>query len=266
MPIEEADVDVLMLFLSRERLGNLHRLTGNWRAAIELHQMTLRLGTDLMTLIAVIEIALRNSICENLAQFFGQPDWLLNPPLPFKWKDKDKRKIQEARKNAQRAEYSKLSQAEKADLDRLAFPGGPPADLSHSDRSRERQRQIPVTDGKIIAELTFYIWKRLCGPDYEHTLWRPVLKKSFPNKRVKRSDVAENLEIIYQARNRLAHHEPVLHKRFADTVSAVRYISQHLGARFPSDATPLYRLIVEDIERIEENAKILHRILDDYRM
>ena len=124
---------------------------------------------------------------------------------------------------------------------------------------------IQVTDGKIIAELTFYIWKRLCGPDYEHTLWRPTLKKVFPNKQVKRADVADNLEIVYQSRNRLAHHEPVLHNRFDETIAAIKYVAQHLEARTPSDQTPLYRLIADDIATIEASAAKLHVELDAYR-
>jgi hypothetical protein len=120
-------------------------------------------------------------------------------------------------------------------LDNVAFANVKPADLSHLQRAKRRRAHIQVSDGKIIAELTFYIWKRLCGPDYEHSLWKPSLKKTFPNKRVKRAAVADNLEIIYQSRNRLAHHEPVLNNRFTDKMSAIKYIAQHLEAANPSD-------------------------------
>jgi hypothetical protein len=265
LPIEDADLAEITKLLSPERLSNLHQLTGNSRMAIEFHQKTLRLGADLMNIIAVIEIALRNSICENLGQHFGQADWLLNPPPPFQWKESERNKIGQALDSARRAEYSKLSQADKHALDALAFPNGRPANLPHTQRSKRRRTHIQVTDGKIIAELTFYIWKRLCGPDYEHTLWRPTLKKAFPNKRVKRSDVADNLEIVYQSRNRLAHHEPVLHNRFTETLAAIKYIAQHLEARIPGNQTPLYRLIADDIVVIEELAANLHAELDAYR-
>lgn len=265
MPIEDADLAEITKLLSSERLGKLHALTGNSRAAIEFHQKTLRLGADLMNIIAVIEIALRNSICDNLGQHFGQAGWLLNPPAPFKWKDSEENKIAQALDSARRAEYSKLSQADKHALDAHAFPNGKPAKLPHTQRSKKRRTHIQVTDGKIIAELTFYIWKRLCGPDYEHTLWRPTLKKAFPNKQVKRSDVADNLEIVYQSRNRLAHHEPVLHNRFDETIAAIKYVAQHLEARTPGDETPLYRLIADDIAAIEASAATLHAELDAYR-
>jgi len=266
LAIEDADLAEITRLLSPERLGNLHRLTGNSRAAIGFHQKTLRLGADLLNIIAVIEIALRNSICENLGQHFGQAGWLLNPPAPFHLKESEKNKIIQALDSARRAEYAKLSQGDKHALDALAFPNGRPANLPHTRRSKLRREHLQVTDGKIIAELTFYIWKRLCGPDYEHTLWRPTLKKAFPNKRVKRSDVADNLEIVYQSRNRLAHHEPVLYNRFAETIAAIRYVAQHLDARIPGDQTPLYRLIAEDIVAIEASAVALHAELDAYRI
>ncbi|MBD8555154.1 hypothetical protein IFT84_11550 [Rhizobium sp. CFBP 8762] len=218
-----------------------------------------------MNITAVIEIAMRNSICENLSQFFGQANWLLNPPVPFKWKDTEANKINMALGSARRAEYSKLAQDDKHALDALAFPLGKPTNLAHTQRSKQRRAHIQVTDGKIVAELTFYIWKRLFGPDYEHSLWKPTLKKVFPNKRVKRSDVADNLEIVYQSRNRLAHHEPVLHSRFTDTIAAIKYLAEHLEASTPSDRTPLYRLIADDLVAVEASAVILHAELDAYR-
>lgn len=266
MPIEDADLAALTVLISPERLDALSRLTGNKKAAIELHQETLRLGAALMNITASIEIALRNATCENLGQHFGTAGWLLNPPPPFQWRDAEKSKISMALDSARRAEYSKLSQAEKHALDTLAFPTGRPSNLSHLKRAKARRAHIQVSDGKIIAELTFYIWKRLCGPDYEHGLWKPSLRKIFPHKRVKRSDVADNLEVLYQSRNRLAHHEPVLHKRFSDTVTAIKFIVEHLQADPPSDQTPLSRLIAEDMAALDLQAKELHDRLDAFRV
>lgn len=126
MAIDDADLAEITKLLSPERLGKLHQLTGNSRAVIEFHQKTLRLGADLMNITAVIEIAMRNSICENLRQHFGQAGWLLSPPAPFEWKESEKNKIKSALDSARRAEYSKLSQADKHALDALAFPNGRP--------------------------------------------------------------------------------------------------------------------------------------------
>lgn len=266
MPIHDEDVAPLTVLLSPERLGALTQLTGNVKAAIELHQEILRLGAALMNITASVEIALRNAICENLGQHFGAAGWLIAPPAPFQWKEPEKKKIILALDSARRAEYSKLTQTEKHTLDTLAFPNGRPGHLSHLNRAKARRGQITVSDGKIIAELTLYIWKRLCGPDYEHSLWRPTLKKTFPHKQVKRANVANQLETLYQSRNRLAHHETVLYKRFSDTMNAIKFIVEHLQADPPSPQTPLSRLVADDVEEVELRAQALHARLQSFRV
>lgn len=259
------EIACLIRFLSAERLKSLIQLTGSEQSAIELHQATLALGAQLMGVVATIEISLRNSVCNNLSQHFGVDTWLLQPPIPFQWKEPEKKKAIMAQDSAQRAEYAKLNQVEKAALDACAYPNGRPANTSHAKRSKDRRKYIQLPSGKIIAELTLYFWKRLYGPEYEQTLWRPTLKRTFPNKKVKRADIATNLERIYQARNRLAHHEPVLHKRFDETILAIEYISENLEAAVPSVMLPLPRLIAADLLRMKVQANELHDRLTAYK-
>jgi hypothetical protein len=259
------EIACLIRFLSAERLKSLIELTGSEQSAIELHQETLALGAQLMGVVATIEISLRNSVCNNLSQHFGVDTWLLQPPIPFQWKEPEKKKAVMAQDSAQRAEYSKLNQVEKTALDACAYPHGRPPNTSHAKRSKDRRKHIQLPTGKVVAELTLYFWKRLYGPEYEQTLWRPTLKRTFPNKNVKRADIAINLEKIYQARNRLAHHEPVLHKRFDETILAIEYISENLEATIQSTALPLPRLIADDLLRIKAQANELHDKLTAYK-
>ncbi|WEK51366.1 MAG: hypothetical protein P0Y66_04975 [Candidatus Kaistia colombiensis] len=113
MAIDDRNVAALTALLSPERLRGLLQLSGNAKSAIELHQDTLKLGANLMNIIAVIEIALRNAICENMEHHFGAPGWLLTPPSFFQWKEPERKKIDQALDSARRAEYSKLSQEGK---------------------------------------------------------------------------------------------------------------------------------------------------------
>lgn len=265
MAILDSDLEPLTALLSPERIGRLTQLTGNSRTAIELHQETLSVGASLMPIIATVEIAIRNSVCNNLNQYFGTPDWLVSPPAPFKWKSQDANKCSKAREKAQRAEYEKLNHRQKSALDTLAYPNGRPANETHTDRTKKRQKCIHVSDGKIIAEITLHFWKRLYGPDYEHSLWRPTLKKTFPHKSVKRAEAALHLENIYQARNRLAHHEPVLHDRFSETIASIKYVIQRLEAPTIGPNTPLANLLAEPIEAVETQARALHERLASYR-
>src|SRR5262249_7599460 len=85
--------------------------------------------------------------------------------------------------------------------------------------------------------------KRLFSTEYETSLWRPVLKRVFPDKTLGRADVAAQLERIYQARNRIAHHEPVYGHRLRDALEAIEFIVTRLGHRESSRATPLAQLL-----------------------
>ena len=212
MPFEADEVSAIIRLLSPERLSVLRALTGSDEAAIELHQETLQVGAALMHVTATIEIAIRNTVCENLGQHFAVQNWLTQTPVHFQWREPERKKIEQALDSAGRAEYSKMSQVEKAALDLLAYPHGKPPNTSHSKRAKDRRKRIVVSEGKVIAELTLFFWKRLYGPEYEQTLWRTTLKRTFPHKALKRAAIAIQLEQIYQSRNRLAHHEPVLHK------------------------------------------------------
>ena len=263
--LEDADIAELTILLSPDRLAALTKLTGSARSAIELHQQTLNLGACLMNVIASLELALRNKVCENLTAFFGSPGWLTHPPAPFQWRAIENANAQKALESARRASYSKLGQVEKGALDAKAFPNGIPANTSHLRRAVLRRRQIVVTDGQVVAETTFYFWKRLFSADYEHGLWRPTLKRTFPNKHLKRPQVADRLEHIYQARNRLAHHEPLLHKRFTDTIAAVEFVSRNMGVASESPDTALAKLIAADLQTVKDRATKLHTTLDSFR-
>jgi hypothetical protein len=265
MTINAGDIDALSRMLSAERLQTLKTLTGSLRQAIEIHQDTLRVGASLMTVIATIEIALRNTVCENLTRHFGVANWLRQPPVPFHWRAPELKKVSMAHDSARRAEYSKFSQTEKHALDALAYPTGRPPSKSHLDRARDRRKNIAVSDGNVIAELTLYFWKRLYGPEYEQALWRTSLKRTFPYKKLSRADVAVQLEHIYQARNRLAHHEPVLHGRFADTIRAIKFVVQHLETAQPREATPLANLLATDLANAIAQAETLHTRLRAFR-
>ena len=173
--------------------------------------------------------------------------------------------VQKALDSARRAEYSKMTQAQKAALDARAYPHGRPPNTSHLKRAVDRRRQIAVSDGKFIAETTLYFWKRLYSADYEQTLWRTTLKKTFPNKALKRAQAADKIEDIYQARNRLAHHEPVLHKRFLDTITGIEFVADNLNATAPSKDTPLAKLITDDLQSIKNKANALHARLAGFR-
>lgn len=227
--------------ISQERLGTYLRFANDEKKAIALHNQTLQLGSSIMSMIAAMELGLRNSTNRQLVIDFGDPDWLLPDKESVPIRSHDRRLISKAHSNARRAVYSKLSYKEKADLDNAAFPNGKPEGTSHRKEVKERQALLGFSHGQVVAEMTFVFWKRLYSREYETLLWKPSLKKVFPNKALKRNQISEALESIYVARNRVAHHEPLYAGRLVKTMDAIRFIRNSLGSQDPTDETAFKR-------------------------
>jgi hypothetical protein len=259
------EIQNIVKLLSEERLKALTTICGSAEKAIELHQDTLKLGSSMMFIIATVELAIRNSVSHNLNEHFGVKNWMVQPPVPFQWRKQELDKLTMALDSARKSEYAKLTQKQKHTLEQTVFPSGRAKNTSHLMRSKAIRKQIPVPGGKVIAELTFYFWKRLFGPDYEQTLWRTSLKKIFPNKGTSRAVVAVNLEIIYQTRNRLAHHEPVVNRRFRTAIQSIDYVIQNLGSSLPSEKTPLAKLLKNALEDVKKEHEILSEKIAVYK-
>lgn len=261
----ENDIREIALFVSSERLAAFHTITGSERDAIILHQQVLAVGSALAPILAIFEISLRNTVCEQLRTAFGIPGWLKTPPAPFEWGDEEKNKIRDAERYAQRASYAKLTNVQKRALDDTAYPQGVPANAKHETRVKARQKAIQVTSGQVVAQLTLYFWKRLFSDDYEKTLWKRSLRQIFPNKRLERADVSKHLEVLYQARNRVAHHEPIYDDRLAEVLVAVEFVIQNFRSRRPSDDTPLAKLLRPHRIALEAEVKALETMLGTFR-
>lgn len=67
--------------------------------------------------------------------------------------------------------------------------------------------------GRVIAALTFSFWTAMVSPSYE-SLWRSTMSKIAmkpDGKRLSRKQLSRPLTKIRLLRNRIAHHEPILH-------------------------------------------------------
>ncbi|TWG87950.1 Abi-like protein [Cupriavidus gilardii J11] len=258
--LNDEELAAVSALLSSERLSTFERLAGSNRGAIALHQEMLRLAAALMTVTAVVEIALRNAVCDQLTEHFGTADWLRNPPERFVWGGEERQKIRRAEKSARQAAYAKLTQEQKRSLDAVAYEnqgGVAPPGTPDDEQSKARQAAIQVPMGQVVAQLTMYFWKRLFSPDYEQSLWRPALKRVFPHKAITRPEVARHLEAIYQCRNRIAHHEPVYGRRLRETEAAFDFVARHLGVRGIDGATPLEKLLQPEMAELHDRAEAM---------
>ena len=175
-------------FISAERLKTYEAHTDRHKKAVALHNHTLQLGASLMSIIALLELSLRNITNQRLIDDFGDDEWLLPGHTTLPLKPFECQAISKARSHAQKAAYSKLSYKEKNDLDQQAFPDGIPNNTSHRSIVKKRQSLFSPSHGQIISQTTLAFWKRLYSSDYENSLWKPSLRKLFPNKLIKRGD------------------------------------------------------------------------------
>jgi hypothetical protein len=265
MDLLDHDIASVAEFLSSERLATFQSITGSIREAIFLHQQMLQFGTTLMSVTAVIEIAIRNAICERITAQLGGEGWLRTPPASFIWDNSEKSKISAAESSARKAAYAKMSHSGKKSLDALVFSTGIPRGLSHEDTSKERLKKIVVADGQIIAQLTMAFWKRLFSSEYEYELWDRSLKYIFPAKNLKRAHIAKQFEEIYQARNRIAHHEPIYDKRLERVMFAIEFVLKNFGVSDSTGKTSLAKLLSSDMQLLVAEAEALKQKIDSFR-
>jgi hypothetical protein len=157
-------------------------------AAIELYWWNLDISAAFYRPLHCLELALRNSVNDQLFLHFGRSDWWTVAPLTGD---------------------ARLQLARSAN--KLA------------------QRGHPHSPDDIVAALTFGFWVSLLGKNYDRGLWVPCLHRAFPYYRDSRKELHNDLHRMLWFRNRVMHHEPILHRRLdvdhATLIRLVGYIS-----------------------------------------
>ncbi|ODQ95660.1 hypothetical protein BFG51_03340 [Dietzia alimentaria] len=83
----------------------------------------------------------------------------------------------------------------------------------------------PETTGRVVAELSFDFWRFLLVQNHEVTIWRVLRRQGMPHypQPQSRQPFEDCVERIYRLRNRIAHHEPLIHP---DTTVETRRLDQ----------------------------------------
>ncbi|WP_322515308.1 Abi family protein [Rhodopseudomonas palustris] len=182
--------------LTRERLRKyLEAANQDLDAAIALYEKNTRLSEAFYTPLQSLEICLRNCLTRELSLRYGDT-WFGDPSVPLN--DHSRRMISEA--------------------------------IQELRRSRREMLQ-----GRVIAELKFSFWVGLLGPHYDATLWRTCLYKAFLVGGGKpRKTVHSRLNALRRFRNRIAHHEPILHHDVVAThteiIETIGWMCRHTAA------------------------------------
>ncbi|MCB9957270.1 MAG: Abi family protein [Rhodospirillaceae bacterium] len=107
-----------------------------------------------------------------------------------------------------------------------------------------------ATPGRVVAALTFGFWTSMLAKEYED-LWQMTLHriaKREDGKGLRRKDLSTPLNPIRTLRNRVAHHEPIIHwdlrKHYANMLQVTEWLSPAAAAwcrqysRFPAVHPP----------------------------
>ncbi len=173
----------LETFISRERLRTyLNAARQDSTEAMQLYTWNTAISAAFYEPLQGLEVALRNAVHDQLSAQYG-PTWFDNP--------------------------------------RSGLDNGAIGRISAAKTKLTRDGQ-QVTPSNIVAVLSFGFWTSLFHRggaivrgqpgrrDYEMTLWRPALRRAFPNQQVlTRNQVYQSLNELRNLRNRIAHHEPI---------------------------------------------------------
>ena len=80
-----------------------------------------------------------------------------------------------------------------------SVPKGPPSKHVSSEARKGPKAAYDSYRGQSYRRTNSLFRKRLYGPEYEQTLWRTSLKRTFPDKKLSRAQVAVQLERLYQS-------------------------------------------------------------------
>lgn len=165
--------------------------SGDPTAALHLYTLNAQLSEALYIPLQVLELSLRNRIHDAMRHLLGD-EWLLEASgcLGEKQKQKVRRALVELTLNRK----------------------------TH-------------TSEQILSSLSFGFWTALLGTEYEE-LWRKALHqiaRKPGGKHVSRKSLSGPLTAIRKLRNRVAHHEPILHynlpKHHADMRQIIGWLS-----------------------------------------
>ncbi len=186
--LDEPVLGALEASLSPERFGTyLAAASGDRAEAMRLYTWNTALSAAFYGPLQGLEVALRNGMHRQLTSVYG-PAWYDNPKAGLS------------------ASTRQRIQTAKDDVTRGGYTPDPP---------------------HLVAALTFGFWVSLLGrggpsgrpgqakSDYEMTLWRPALSRTFPQARLARAAAHRQLDYLRTFRNRIAHHEPIFARHLA---------------------------------------------------
>jgi hypothetical protein len=174
---------------SEERLYKYFQAAGKVQpSTIALYTANIQLCQAMYSLIAILEVALRNVLDNSMKEYFKDDNWLLSktdtllrhPELVYKHR----------RSGTWRQ-------------DRVLF------DKLQKTAAKMLQNKMPLSHGKLLAELTLGFWIKLFDRKFIKLLKGASLKAFSNPPHLSVKTIYDRLNTIRVIRNRIAHHEPI---------------------------------------------------------
>jgi hypothetical protein len=185
-------LDALECTISRERIGTYLEAGGfNRVRAMRIYLWNTRMSECFYFPLQCAEIMLRNSIHEAFSNAYSA-DW----PIDRKFE----RHVGETTIAAIAKVQSRI------------------ADAGHL-----------ITTPRIVAGLSFDFWAMMLTSKFDRPVWQTRLHRIFPHlpKDVPRRALATRIIRLKEFRNRIAHHEPILHVNHSDVQKDILEIIGH---------------------------------------
>ncbi len=213
--------------LSHARLSRfLKACNGDKQKALKLYRLNIELSQNFYAILSMFEVALRNAIDVHYSNHFNDKEWLKNQCIG------------------------------KGFLNDNAFQTGRFKSKKKVD-SAIRELGVRYTHDRVIASLSFGFWVNLFAP-IQFRLAGQNLHKIFPNrpKGTLPKLIFNELNIILDFRNRVAHHEPICFNgsqsinltNVVNTYTSIIKLTQWLGidnVRFLKDLDNTNQIISE---------------------
>lgn len=177
-------------YLSQPRLYRyLTACNNNKQKALKLYKSNLKIAQAFHPLLGILEVTLRNTLNENLSDFFSDKDWIINQKNGFM--------------SDTRLTFIDKSTSKKINNNFLK---------NSIEKSEKRFFRLgkPITSSKLIADQNLGFWTDLFELNHYKILkGRPIqIFKSLPPQHGRR-EVCDRLNKIRLFRNRIQHNEPI---------------------------------------------------------
>lgn len=196
----EMELGIVHRSLSAQRMKTYEEFSqGKPCSALQLYSWNAQISAALLVPLHFCEVTLRNAASEALSNKYGER---------WPWSTAFERSL------PNKGKYS-----QKQDL--------------------MNARQKASTTGQTIPELKFVFWQKLFTSRFDERIWNSYLRDTLPNFPIQsltahiRKQIYQDLDVIRNLRNRIAHHEPIF-KRDLDNDFAI--IQRLISYRCPQTA------------------------------